>query len=47
MDMIANVMQFELPHWLIVTGFAFVLFGFVGILLRRPRDALQPPAHDA
>jgi len=39
MDMIASVMQLELPHWLIIAGFAFVLFGFVGILLRRHQDA--------
>jgi len=44
MDMIASVMQLELPHWLIIAGFAFVLFGFVGILLRRHPDAyLQDP----
>jgi hypothetical protein len=39
MDMIASVMRLELPHWLIITSFAFVLFGFVGILLRRHQDA--------
>jgi hypothetical protein len=34
---VAYLQQLELPHWLIVAGSAFVLFGMLGIILRRAR----------
>ena len=35
MEYLAFLEELRLPHWLIIAGGAFVLFGFVGILLRR------------
>ena len=38
MEYVALVKQFELSHWLIIGGVAFVVFGVVGILVRRTAD---------
>ena len=35
MEYVALVEQLDLSHWLIIGGVAFVLFGVVGIVVRR------------
>ena len=36
-EYLALVEQIRLPHWLILAGVAFVIFGGVGIILRGSR----------
>jgi hypothetical protein len=36
-EYVAIVEQLDLSHWLIIGGVAFVLFGVVGIVVRRAR----------
>jgi hypothetical protein len=40
---IAYANQLLLPHWLIIAGVALVLFGAIGILVRRPTDSQVAP----
>jgi hypothetical protein len=35
LEYFALLNKLELPHWLIIGGWAFVLFGVVGIAFRR------------
>jgi hypothetical protein len=37
----AFVEQLELSHWLIIAGVALVLFGVVGIVVRRAGDSVH------
>ncbi len=38
MQFIAYVKQLELSHWLMIAGAAILLFGVVGIIVRRTGD---------
>jgi hypothetical protein len=43
MEYLAFASQLQLPHWLIIAGVALVLFGAIGILVRRPTDSQVAP----
>ncbi|WP_156944824.1 LPXTG cell wall anchor domain-containing protein [Bradyrhizobium sp. Ec3.3] len=36
--MLDQVMQLQLPHWLIIAGIVLVIVGVLGMLFRRRKD---------
>jgi hypothetical protein len=43
MEYLAFANQLRLPHWLIIAGVALVLFGAIGIFVRRTTDSQVAP----